>query len=171
VSGSDPNGSWAAYSPTGLAGSGTLMESTTTKWITGDSYTLTFDLGVPNTEPDGTTAVSGAPVGAIRVYFLEDGVNASLPAYDLTAPSKGQWEQVQLTVSAAQLASASAAGHNIGVEFFVSTTGNNQEVNFDAAPASSSNLSAVPEPVSVALFGTAIALCLHGIRRKFARAS
>ena len=73
---------------------------------------------------------------------------------------------MQLTVSAAQLASSGAAGHTIGVEFFVSTQTNNQAANFDADPPA-----AVPEPVSLVLLGTVLALLALVARRKSLRAN
>jgi len=151
-----PNGSQVAFSPTGLAGSGTMIQSTSTNWASGNDYTFTFWIGLPKKEPDGTTAVTGLPP-TIRVYFLEDGVQDGLTAYDLTAaqrPASGQWLQVTLTETAAQVASSGAVGHKIGIEFFVSTEGGNgQAVNFDIGPTTGGgNAGATPLPAALPLF-------------------
>ena len=59
-----PNGNDVAYIPLGLSGSGTLMQNTTTNWTNGDTYTITFWLGVPKTEPE--EAPSSPALPAVR---------------------------------------------------------------------------------------------------------
>ncbi len=136
-----------------MAGSGIIQQTTDTEWTAGDTYTYTFWLGIPNTEPDGVTPVYEAPSGAIRLYFLADGVQAGLPAYDLTPPPVGDWEELTFTVSADQLWESGATGLDVGVMFFMSTAFPYETADIDADPPPS-----VPEPGTLFLLGL-VALC------------
>jgi hypothetical protein len=148
-----PDGNQVLYFPDGLAGSGIIQQTTDTPWVAGNTYSYTFWLGTPYTEPDGTTPVTTAPTGAIRLYFLAGRVQAGLPAYDLTPPPQGQWEQLTYTVTPDQLWASGAAGQNIGVMFFISTDASYESANIDEDPPTDS-----PEPGTFFLGLAAIAV-------------
>lgn len=150
-SGTVPDGNQVIYGPDGLAGSAIIEQTTDTQWIAGDTYSYTFWVGTPYTEPDGITPVFQAPSGALRLYFLADGVQAGLPAYDITPPPVGQWEQVTYTVTPDQLWQSGATGLDVGVMLFASTGNAYEAVNFDADPPPSA-----PEPGT---FGLMLATC------------
>ena len=157
-----PDGSQAVYFPAGFAGSGIIQQTTDTPWVAGNTYTYTFWLGTPYTEPDGTTPVTTAPTGAIRLYFLANGVQAGLPAYDLVPPPLGQWEEFTFTVTPDQLWESGATGLNVGVMFFMSTDSSYETANLDEDPPGT------PEPGTFFLGLAAIAvICLQ--RRVFPR--
>jgi hypothetical protein len=159
-SGSVPNGKNAVSAPTVFSGSGTLMQVTSGTWAAGQQYSFTFWIGSPKTEPDGTTKVSGPPA-TIRALILANGVTDNLSGsgpieFDLTAPAPGDWQEITETFTPGQ-----DFGQTIGVEFFVSTTNNDQSINFDIGPDP-----AVPEPASLYLLGGALlALCITLRRR------
>jgi hypothetical protein len=140
-----PSGTNAAYSPTGLSGSGTVAQSTTTTYAGGSTlYTFDFWVGQPKTEPDGTTTVSAFPQTA-EVEWLESGTtdnlcgNGSAKLTSLTGaastttvsggggcvfavptPGSGKWQEWELSYTATYQSSGT-----VGVAFFVSTSNNN----------------------------------------------
>jgi hypothetical protein len=148
-----PNGQQVAFTPTIFSGSGSLAQSVSSTWTFGNTYNFTFWIGVPNTEPDGTTPVVGPPSGALQLYFTANGVQSSLPSFNLNAPAIGQWEQV--TESFTPGSDDPYLGQQIGVLLFSSTgqLGNDQSVNFDIGLAR-----AIPEPVSILLTGAGLLL-------------
>lgn len=151
--GTVPDGNQVLYFPDGFAGSGIIQQTTDTPWVAGNTYSYTFYLGTPYTEPDGTTPVITAPTGAIRLYFLAGRVQAGLPAYDLTPPPQGQWEEVTYTVTPDQLWASGATGQDIGVMFFISTDASYESADIDEDPPTST-----PEPSTFFLGLAAIAL-------------
>ena len=141
ASGIVPNGSFAAFSPIGVTGAGTLTQNLSATYQANTDYSFTFWVGVPKTQPNGTTANSAWSTAnnTLRVYFLEGTTSSNqtqdgLTAFDLTAaqiPALGQWLKVSVTETAAQIASASAVGRFIGIQLFVNASVQNNEVNFD----------------------------------------
>jgi hypothetical protein len=149
-----PDGTHAAFMPSnGIAGSGNIQQSTSTKWVAGNNYTFSFFVGLPKTDD------IFRPQSTLQVYFLEDGVVDGLPTYNITAPLPGQWQSYQFAVSAAQLAASGATGHNIGVEWFFGSGNGNQplQVDFDIA---------TPLPAALPLFGGGLGLMGFLVRRK-----
>ena len=148
LSGIVPNGTQAVYIPDDPSGSGsgTLQQTTSAVWQSNTTYTFTFYIGVPNNAPgvSGVPIVS-APTGADRLYLLRNGTAGGI-AFDLSAPSVGTWQQITETITPTELSQNSYIGGTIGVEFFASDNGNNQEVNFDISPQSQT--SGVPGPVA-----------------------
>jgi len=157
-----PDGSHAAYSPTGLSGSGSILQNTTTDYVYNPivGYSFTFWVGVPNTEPNGTTPVVAGPV-SLYGYWLANGNTASgqMPTFTITLPAVGHWEQETVFINPSDIFNASANGQTIGIEFFEGNATNNQAVNFD--------ISTTPLPAALPLFATGIgAMGLFGWRRK-----
>jgi hypothetical protein len=160
-----PNGVRAAYAPTGLAGSGSLTQITASTWASGNTYSFTFWVGVPLTEPNGTTPVTSGPLGDVFLKLLTNGVGDNLcgsttgecrfdiPAAQLPAP--GQWKQFTYNPV------ITAFGGTIGLLLQEDTTNNNQEVNWDIGPTTP-----VPEPVTMFLGGTGLILLGYGARRR-----
>ncbi len=154
-----PNGSQAAFGPTIIEGGGDLSQQTATPWIAGDTYTFTFWMGLPLTEPNGTGSCPGNPTcsvyalpSLVQVYFTGNGVASSLPFFVITdGPSLGQWKQETLSFTAQS--GEGYIGQNIGVDFHVVTSNNYQSVNFDIGDP-------VPEPSYTALLGLGLALLL-----------
>jgi hypothetical protein len=143
-----PNGSNVAYAPTGLSGSGSILQNTTTDYVYNANvgYSFTFWVGVPKTEPNGSTSVVAGPV-TLYGYWLANGNTASgqMPTFAITLPAVGQWEQETVYINPSDIANASASGQTIGIEFFEGNATNNEEANFDVTPT--------PLPASLPLFG------------------
>lgn len=169
-----PNGNNAAYSPTGLAGSGSMNQTIgSLTYTAGNVYTFDFWVGLPNTEPDGTTTVNGYP-DVVQVDWLVGGVtdnlcgngSASLApltgsgstqtinvgsggcVFNIASPGAGKWQEWELSYTAVFQNSGT-----VGIGFFDSASGTNQpkEVNFDIG-----STPAVPEPASLSLLGMAL---------------
>jgi hypothetical protein len=56
-----PDGTNAADAPSGLSGSGGLQQTTNIPFTVGNTYSFIFWVGLPRTEPNGTTTVAGFP--------------------------------------------------------------------------------------------------------------
>lgn len=190
LSGSVPDGTNVAYAPTGLAGSGDLKQTSTAAYSTSNTYEFTFWVGLPLKEPDGTTTVNGYPNTVIVSWLLGtttaglcDGWGTATltsltgaPAtffdnsadcqFNLPSPGAGQWQRWKLTFNPI----FSRSG-NLGVDFFVSgeSLGQPKEVNFDVdnPSAQGRGITAVPEPASIALLATGVAVWL--VRRRPSR--
>src|SRR5262249_17981190 len=81
--------------------------------------------------------------------------------FAISSPGQGQWALV--TESFTAQAGAAYIGTQIGIDFHVATSNNNQAVNFDIVPSSG-----VPEPGAAGLMGAGLALTGIGtVLRKF----
>jgi len=123
----------SAYSPTVLSGSGTIQQKTTLFWIGGNTYVLNLMVGVPKTEPNGTTPVVGWPQ-TVRLYLTAAG-NAQVAAFDIKGPDQAGF--VSRSVNFTLPVNSPFNGEPIGVLIFVSAT-QNYSANFAIAPACAS---------------------------------
>jgi hapalindole biogenesis HpiC1 cyclase-like protein len=62
-----PNGTNAADVPSAVSGSGSLAQTTNIQFQVGNTYIFDFWVGMPKTEPNGTTPVTRLPDGDGRV--------------------------------------------------------------------------------------------------------
>jgi hypothetical protein len=180
-----PAGSNAAYSPTGLSGSGTLQQTTSLIYTAGNTYTFDFWIGLPKTEPDGTTAINGYP-DTVRVAWLTGSTTDNLCGngsatlqsltgasysasisiqsgsgnacqFNIPSPGAGQWQEFELSFNDLYVNSG-----NIGAQFFdsASSTGQPKAINVDIgtpAPIGGGGSGVIPEPASLTLFGFGVA--------------
>ncbi len=158
-----PDGTHAASSPTTIEGSGDLSQTGLGTFVAGNTYTLSFWAGRPNTEPDGVTPVTGFEPD-VRVLLTANGVTGPLNnqgVVTVSDPGAGMWKLY--TLSFDSLAGGAYIGQSIGVDFHNGGTqglGNNLSVNFDIAPA-------VPEPSSLVLMFSGLGLAgLALVRRR-----
>jgi hypothetical protein len=122
----------SSFSPTVLEGSGVARQNTSLKWVAGQTYYLNFYGGVPDTEPDGTTAVAGWPQ-TVRVYLTAGPGFAQVAAFDIPSPGKGNFVSKLLNFT---LPSNSAfVGQSIGVLIFVNASPNGFSANVDIGSA------------------------------------
>jgi hypothetical protein len=170
-----PDGQNAAYSPVGVAGSGTLAQTIgSLSYVAGDTYVFDFWVGLPKTEPDGTTKVNNYPDTA-EIFLLENGVTDNLCGngsatlkpltgsgststsnsgggcvFNIANPGAGKWQEWELSYTPI------VNSGKVGVEFFISagSIGQPKEINVDIPAPSPPK---VPEPMSLALLGTALA--------------
>jgi hypothetical protein len=119
----------SAFSPTIFGGSGTIRQNTTLTWIGGKLYYLGLWKGLPKTEPDGTTQVSGWPL-TVRLYLTTDAGEQVL-ALDLAAPASGVFASNPIFFTLP--ANSPFLGRKIGVLIFVSAP-NFVSANFDIVP-------------------------------------
>jgi hypothetical protein len=111
----------SAFSPTVYGGSGTIRQLTSVNWIGGDSYFLNLWVGLPDREPDGTTAVAGWPSaagGAVRVYLTMGSGFGQVAAFDIPAPAPGTFTLNPIRFKLP--ANSGAVGQKIGVMIYVS---------------------------------------------------
>jgi len=123
----------SAFSPTILAGSGTIRQLTPLMWAPAPTiYRLTLIAGLPVTEPGGATSVAGWPAtnGAARLYFTFGSGFSQVTYWDIPSPPRGAFAPYPITFSLP--ASSPAVGQQIGVILFVSAQ-SNFSANFDIA--------------------------------------
>jgi len=123
----------SSFSPTVWSGSGTIRQVTAATWVAGNTYVLNLYVGLPNTEPDGSSPVAGWPP-TVRVYLTAGGGGAQVAAFDIPSPGRGQFLPNLVSFTAPN--NFPFAGQNIGVLIFVSAAPNGYSANFDIAPAS-----------------------------------
>src|SRR6185437_6619496 len=75
-----PEGPNAAYGPTAMAGSGGISQTTTLNYSSGNSFVFDFWIGLPRTEPDGTTLINKFPETA-TVSWLKGTTTDNLCGY------------------------------------------------------------------------------------------
>jgi hypothetical protein len=123
-------------SPTTLGGSGVIRQLTPLTWAGGSSYTLNLWIGLPATEPDGTTPVSGWPGaqnGAVRVYLTMGQGFGQVAAFDIPSPpTPGSFVSNPITFTLPS--NSGAIGQAIGVMIFVSGP-SSSSANFAITPA------------------------------------
>jgi PEP-CTERM motif len=158
-----PNGTNAADVPSAVSGSGSLQQTTNIPFTVGNTYVFDFWVGLPKTEPNGTTSVVGFP-NSVTVAWLTGtttdnlsglgtatlspltgsgstqtkGPNDSGPAnFSIPSPGLGQWQEWRLTYTDVFTISTGP----VGVQLAVLAATNNQGANFDIATG-------VPEPAT-----------------------
>jgi hypothetical protein len=161
ISGFAPDGTHVAQIPVpGNGSSGTIVQDLSVTYAAGTDYTFSFWLGTPK----GDTTP-----GTDRVYFLEGTTSTNqtadgLTAFDVVAPSAGQWELYTVTETAAEISSAGAVGRYIGIELFAAGSSNGQEVDLD--------ISSTPLPAALPLFMSGLGMIgLLGYRKRKASAA
>lgn len=111
----------SAFSPTVYGGSGVIRQLTPVTWVGGYSYFLDLWVGLPATELNGTTAVTGWPTaagGAVRVYLTMGSGYGQVTALDIPAPAPGTF--ALRTIGFKIPANSPAIGQQIGVMIYVS---------------------------------------------------
>jgi hypothetical protein len=119
----------SAFSPTVFGGSGTIRQNTSLSWIGGKLYYLDLWKGLPKTEPDGTTQVSGWPL-TVRLY-LTTAAGEQVLALDIGAPAPNVFASNPIFFTLP--ANSPFLGKKIGVLIFVSGP-NFFSANFDITP-------------------------------------
>jgi hypothetical protein len=155
IAGFAPDGTHVAQIPIpGNGSSGTITQDLSVTYAANTDYTFTFWLGTPK----GDTTL-----GTDRVYFLEGSTSTNqtqdgLTAFDVVAPAAGQWAQVSVTETAAEILAAGDVGKFIGIELFAAGSSNGQEVDLD--------ISSTPLPAALPLFAGGLGLMGFLGRRK-----
>lgn len=113
----------AAYSPTGISGSGVIRQNTTATWVGGTTYVLQLWIGLPWTKPDGKTPVAGWP-GTVRLYFTAGPGFAQVWAIDIPDPPPGEFVLFPITYTLPK--NSPAIGQTLGIMIFVDGSYNQQ---------------------------------------------
>jgi len=100
--------------------------------VAGNTYVLNLYVGLPNTEPDGSSPVAGWPP-TVRVYLTAGSGGAQVAAFDIRSPGRGQFLPNLISFNAPY--NFAFAGQNIGVLIFVNAAPNGYSATFDIAPA------------------------------------
>lgn len=169
-----PDGTDAAFSPTAVSGNGFISQSTSLTITSSNTYTLDFWVGDPEPNTTGFPNFAvGWLTGATEANLCGSTGNSSASLkvmsgansgnvvgtdtdggcqFTIASPGAGQWLEYELSLT-------NANGGLLGVEFFNLNATNNQQVNIDMTSAGGTitqHADAVPEPGSLALFGTAL---------------
>jgi len=125
----------SAYSPTTNQGSGVIRQLTLGSWVGGLTYLLNFWVGLPATEPNGTTPVAGWPgsQGAARLYLTAGNDFSQVKAYDIPSPTSGKWASNPISFTLPT--NSPAVGKQIGIMIYVSAS-YYDAANFDIMPFS-----------------------------------
>jgi hypothetical protein len=110
----------AAYSPTTFGGSGVIRQLSSITWVGGMTYNLKLWVGLPKTEPDGSTPVIGWPGsnGVVRVYLTMGSGFGQVAAFDIPAPLAGSFMPYMITITLPT--NSPAIGQLLGVMIYVS---------------------------------------------------
>jgi PEP-CTERM motif len=173
-----PGGTQAAFAPTTIEGSSDMWQFVSgLTYVAGNTYTLSFWVGLPMTEPGTNSAgmgcninplvsclVTGIPPTSQFNFVVPNGGTGfatsgiAVDPITITSPGLGMWalETVSFTASAG----GSYIGQTVGIDFHEATTQNNQSINFDIV--------SVPEPTTLLLAGSGL-VGLALLRKRYQR--
>jgi hypothetical protein len=128
-------------------------------------------VGVPLTEPDGSTGVVTGPLGDVFISLLANGnadnfCGGSACRFDIPAaelPTIGHWRQFTYN----PVIDNSVFGETIGVLLQADTNSTNQAVNWDIAATTATT--PVPEPATMFLGGLGLIAFGYAARRRLFR--
>ncbi len=145
-----PDGNQVAfiYSGTGVTGSGSISQTTTSLFQAGTNYTLSFYVG--------ELALSGGLTypGTVDAILYEGSTSNVLATFPVTAPLSGPGSfQLDSFTLPAEL--NPYASDNIGIEFYAAG-GSGSFVTFDDVSLVASAAASIPEPASLLLLGAGV---------------